>query len=165
VGLSAVVDDDAPLTRVQFLVDGVPTGAPLVAEPYAAAWDSARASADRPHVLTAQATDALGRTSLSAGVTLQVDNGPRLTGIGVSPGLTASSVRVVWTSDVPADSQVDFGTTPTYGASTPVDPRPGTQHQIEVTGLLPGTLYHVRVRSRDANGALAVSADQTFSTP
>jgi len=94
-----------------------------------------------------------------------VDNGPVISAVGVSLGLTASSARVTWATDVLSDAQVEFGPTFAYGASTPVDPRIGWTHEAQLTGLAPGTTYHYRVRSRDANGALAVSQDATFATP
>ena len=101
----------------------------------------------------------------SAGlVNVQVDNGPTIFAIAVSQGLTVRSARVNWTTDVLADSQVDFGPTVGYGSSTPIDPRVGWSHEAQLTGLAPGTMYHFRVRSRDANGALAVSQDATFAT-
>ena len=43
VPLTAVVDDDEPIARLQFFVDGVPVGAPLASAPYTIgkSWDSA----------------------------------------------------------------------------------------------------------------------------
>ena len=41
----------------------------------------------------------------------------------------------------------------------------GDSGTFVVTGLQPATTYHYRVRSRDANGALAISQDATFATP
>ena len=39
-----------------------------------------------------------------------------------------------------------------------------TAHSVALTGLTGSTLYHFRVRSRDAAGNLAVSGDVTFTT-
>ena len=165
VTLSAVVDDDTPLARVQFFVDGLPVGPPLVAAPYTVTWDGSTADARLPHTIVARASDMLGRSGTSGMVGVQVDNGPVISAVGVSLGLTASSARVTWATDVISDAQVEFGPTFAYGASTPVDPRIGWTHEAQLTGLAPGTTYHYRVRSRDANGALAVSQDATFATP
>ena len=96
---------------------------------------------------------------------MQVDNGPLISGVGVSPGLTASSVRVAWSTDLASEGQVEYGATPAYGSLSPLDPQAAVRHEIQLTGLSPGTLYHYRVRSRDANGAVANSSDQTFFTP
>jgi hypothetical protein len=163
--LSAVVDDDAPIDMVQFFVDGEPIGGPVDAAPYSAIWDSTRFGANRPHAITARASDLLGRSGTSGVVNVQVDNGPAISQIGVSPGLSASSARVTWSTDVLADGQVEYGPTAAYGLSTPINPRLDWRHDMQVTGLQPGTIYHYRVRSRDTSGAVAVSADQTFFTP
>jgi Bacterial Ig domain/Purple acid Phosphatase, N-terminal domain len=165
--LSAVVDDDAPITRLQFFVDGLPVGDALSTAPYATIWDSTglSASSSQPHLVTARATDARGRSAVSGSVGVQVDNGPRISAVTLNSGPTATSARVNWTTDMLADAQVEFGVTTTYGSMTPIDARVAWSHEMQLTGLLPATTYHYRVRSRDANGALAVSDDSTFGTP
>jgi hypothetical protein len=165
VQLSALVDDDMPLTRLQFFVDGVPVGAPVAAAPYTATWDSSGWNANLPHTISARATDLMGRSGASGQLFVQVDNGPVISSVSMSPGLTVTSARITWTTDVLSDAQVEFGPTTSYGASTAIDARPDWHHSMQLTGLAPGTQYHYRVRSRDANGALAVSADQVFFTP
>jgi hypothetical protein len=165
VPLSAVVDDDAPIARMQFFVDGRPVGAPVLTAPFTTFWDSTKVSTNQPHTITAQATDGRGRSAVSGGLGVQVDNGPKILGVTLNAGLTASSARINWTTDVLADAQIEFGTTTLYGLTTPIDVRVGWTHEMQLTGLLPGTTYHYRVRSRDANGALAVSDDLVLATP
>jgi fibronectin type III domain protein len=165
VTLSAVIDDDALLTRVQFFVDGLPVGGPAIGAPLTATWDASDADTRRPHLITAQASDALGRWSTSRALSVQIDNGPRMLAVTFSPGLTATSASVTWLTDVPADAQVEFGLTLAYGSFTPLDPRLDTRHDMQMTGLAPGALYHFRVRSRDAAGVLSLSPDQVFFTP
>jgi len=162
--LSAVVDDNVPITGLQFYVDGVAVGAPLNTAPYSLVWPSAGLSAAVPHVVSARATDALGRSSASSNVSVQVDNGPTISNVLVAPGLTASSARVTWSTDVASDGQVEYGLTTAYGLTTPVDEVTDTRHDMQLTGLSPGAAYHYRVRSRDAAGALAVSPDGTLFT-
>ncbi len=162
--LTAVVDDDAPVVRMQFYVDGQPVGAPLSAAPYAWSWTSAGLNPDLPHSISARATDAQGRTGVSSNVSVQVDNGPAISNLSAAPGLTASSARLTWTTDVVADGQVEYGTTAAYGLTTPVDPVSGVRHDLQLTGLNPGTVYHYRVRSRDAAGMVSVSPDATLLT-
>jgi hypothetical protein len=163
--LSAVVDDDVPVARLQFFVDDVAVAAPVVAPPGAATWDSTGLNPKVLHTISARATDLMGRSGTSELIGVQVDNGPAISGVTLIPGLTASSARVSWTTDMLADGQVEFGPTLAYGESTPLDSRAEWRHDMQLTGLAPGTLYHYRVRSRDANGALAVSSDQVFFTP
>jgi glucose/arabinose dehydrogenase len=79
-------------------------------------------------------------------------------------GISGTRATVTWTTDEPADTQVEYGTTTAYGASSPLDPSLVTGHQQRLTGLSPNTLYHYRVKSRDAAGNLAVSEDRTLTT-
>ncbi|TMF02898.1 MAG: hypothetical protein E6I52_08655 [Chloroflexi bacterium] len=164
VPLSAVVDDDAPIVRLQFLVDGEPAGPSQTAEPYSAVWDTRESSPTQLHMISARATDLLGRSTTSGVVSVQVDNGPLISKVTVSPGLTSTSARITWITDVLADGQVEYGPTASYGRATPIDTRVDWRHDMQLTGLAAASTYHYRVRSRDATGALAVSADQTFFT-
>src|SRR5439155_15191237 len=165
VPLSAVVDDDAPIARLQFYVDGLPVGLPITTPPYRTTWDTAGSSPNLPHLITARASDIVGRSGAAGIVSVQVDNGPDVSNVQVSRGLTATSLRVTWSTDVLADGQVEYGPTTAYGATTPTNPRLDWSHETQLTGLASGMTYHYRVRSRDANGAAAVSADGTFFTP
>ena len=88
---------------------------------------------------------------------------PQIGGVSAA-NVTSSAATITWTTDVPANSQVEYGTTPSYGTQSAVDPTLTTVHQVGLTGLTPATLYHYRVRSRDGNGTLAVSNDLTFTT-
>jgi hypothetical protein len=165
VTLTAVVDDDQPLSSLQFLVDGVPVGPPLRMGPFVQPWDTSTVAGSGPHIIAARATDVLGRTATSASVSVRVDNGPTISQVVAERGLTASSIRVRWSTDVLADSQVEYGTTTAYGLSTPQESTMEWTHEQQLTGLQPGTTYHLRVRSRDTLGAVATSADVTFTTP
>ncbi|NWG13124.1 MAG: fibronectin type III domain-containing protein [Acidobacteria bacterium] len=83
----------------------------------------------------------------------------------VSAGsITQTSAAITWTTNEAADSQVEYGTTTSYGSSTTLDSTRVTAHSQALSGLTAGTLYHYRVRSSDAAGNLAVSTDYTFTT-
>jgi Bacterial Ig domain/IPT/TIG domain/Purple acid Phosphatase, N-terminal domain/Putative collagen-binding domain of a collagenase len=77
--------------------------------------------------------------------------------------VTMTSVTVTWQTNVPANSQVEYGTSSSYGSFTALDGTMVTSHQETISGLKPGTLYHYRVHSAEANGS-AVSGDQTLTT-
>jgi len=81
-----------------------------------------------------------------------------------SQNITSTTARIAWTSNVPADSQVEYGLTTAYGISSPKDMNLVENHAILLTSLSPGTTYHYRVHSRDANQKIAVSADHAFVT-
>jgi hypothetical protein len=78
--------------------------------------------------------------------------------------LSDSGMTISWTTNEISDSQVEFGTATTYGSSTPLISTLVTSHSVQLTGLQPITLYHFRVKSRDAAGNLAKSADFTAQT-
>jgi hypothetical protein len=79
-------------------------------------------------------------------------------------GVTSGAATISWTTNEPADSQVDYGLTTAYGSSTPVQGSHVTSHALALSGLAPSTTYHYRVRSSDAAGNPAVSGDATFTT-
>lgn len=78
-------------------------------------------------------------------------------------GVNAGSATIAWTTDVVSDSQVEYGTTTAYGASSTLNPSLVTSHSVVLGTLIPSTLYHYRVRSANAAGS-AWSGDHTFTT-
>ena len=70
---------------------------------------------------------------------------------------------VTWTTNKPATSQVEYGTTSAYGNVTPINAVLDGAHTVVLTGLTPLTVYHYRVKSGDGCHDTA-SADQTFTT-
>src|SRR5260370_7582699 len=83
----------------------------------------------------------------------------------VAANVAPTSVGIDCQSNAPANSQVEYGTTTSYGSTTPVDSTMVTSHQLTVSSLKPGTGYHCRVRSTDANNNSAVSGDLPCPTP
>src|ERR1700730_4390036 len=77
---------------------------------------------------------------------------------------TPTGFQVDWLTNIPANSQVQYGTSPAYGNSTPVIPTTVTAHKMALTSLAAGTLYHYRVISTDANKNQAASDDLTAVT-
>ncbi|MFH1502381.1 MAG: fibronectin type III domain-containing protein [Candidatus Eisenbacteria bacterium] len=71
---------------------------------------------------------------------------------------------VAWETNRPADSRVEYGTTTAYGSSTTLDTSLVLSHRVTVSGLAPGTTYHVRAHSDDEFGPPAVSEDHQFAT-
>src|SRR3569832_766819 len=88
---------------------------------------------------------------------------PLITNIA-SGSIASVSAKVSWSTDEPSNSQVQYGLTTAYGSSTPLDTTLVTAHSQTITTLLPATLYHYRVLSRDAAGNLSTSSDNTFIT-
>ena len=106
--------------------------------------------------------DAAGNLAVSGDFTFTTD--PLVISNVAAGGITTSGATITWTTNENSDSQVEYGTTTAYGQSTALNPAPVTAHSRGLSGLTSGTLYHYRVRSRDAAGNLAVSGDFTFTT-
>src|SRR6266542_3196516 len=109
--------------------------------------------------------DAAGNLAVSGDFTFTTpDTTPPVISNVAAGGITTSGATITWTTNENSDSQVEYGTTTAYGQSTALNPAPVTAHSRGLSGLTSGTLYHYRVRSRDAAGNLAVSGDFTFTT-
>ncbi len=78
--------------------------------------------------------------------------------------ITGLSAAILWTTDEASSSEVQYGTTPSYG-STASGTGGVTGHSVTLGGLTPSTLYHYRVLSTDACGnGPVLSGDGTFTT-
>jgi len=98
-----------------------------------------------------------GRRERIIGSHFGVSARPLETALGnltVSPGTTTALLE--WTTPEPASTRVEYGPTPSYGSSTPLDPIPRTRHVATLTGLTQGATYYYR--------ALSVSGADTFSS-
>ncbi|MFY8199592.1 MAG: fibronectin type III domain-containing protein, partial [Pirellula staleyi] len=89
--------------------------------------------------------------------------GPTLSNVR-SSGITQNSATILWDSNVPATSRVEFGTTASFGSFSPLDSTLVTSHSVSLNGLLPDTIYSYRVLSRNAAGIETVSSTATFRT-
>ncbi len=88
---------------------------------------------------------------------------PSISGVAASL-VTSASATIMWSTSEAADGQIEYGKSTTYGASTNCNSSLATSHSGSLTGLTAGTLYHYRVKSKDAAGNQAVSTDTTFTT-
>lgn len=87
---------------------------------------------------------------------------PVISGVAAS-GISSSSATITWTTDENSDSVVEYGTTTSYG-STASNPSMVLNHSVGLSGLSASTLYHYRVKSKDAANNTATSGDFTFTT-
>jgi hypothetical protein len=82
-----------------------------------------------------------------------------------APLVSSSQATITWSTNVPSDSQVEYGTTTAYGSSSTLNSGMVVSHSQPLSGLNSQTTYHYRVKSKDSSGNLATSADTTFVTP
>jgi hypothetical protein len=88
---------------------------------------------------------------------------PVISGVVVS-AISQTNATISWTTGEPANTQVDYGTTSAYGTTTALTTSLTTPHSQLLSGLTASTTYHYRVRSADAAGNGATSADASFTT-
>jgi hypothetical protein len=81
-----------------------------------------------------------------------------------SSSVTSSGVTITWATNEDSDTQVDHGTTTTYGSTSPLNMTLTKSHSQSLSGLTANTTYHFRAKSKDATGNLGVSGDFTFKT-
>ena len=83
----------------------------------------------------------------------------------VTATTTTTTATITWTSAVPANSQITYGTTTSYGSSSALNSNLVTTHSAALTSLTAGTTYHYRVLSADSTGVLVTGLDNVFTTP
>ena len=96
---------------------------------------------------------------------------PTITGVQVS-AQAIKEVGILWNTDQPSSSQVEWGTTSSYGNKTEItdDPTSGkvlgaVTHGVTINGLTKNTAYNYRVISKNKDGLESKSDDNTFTTP
>lgn len=89
---------------------------------------------------------------------------PKVTSVKVSD-VTFSSAVISWTTSEPATSQVEYGTSKSYGLVA-TDNNLVTAHKLKLNSplIVPAQQYNYRVKSTDAAGNAATSPDSTFKT-
>jgi hypothetical protein len=76
-----------------------------------------------------------------------------------------TTATVTWTTDIVANSLVEYGQTSGYASGTVSNAAFVTSHSADLLNLQPCTTYHYRVSSMDPVGQTTVSGDETFTMP
>jgi hypothetical protein len=79
--------------------------------------------------------------------------------------LTADTAIIRWDTDAPADSQIEYGASASYGQTASLIESPVRSHALLLPNLTPNTTYHYRVISKDLAGKQAISRDFLLTTP
>jgi len=77
--------------------------------------------------------------------------------------IKSTSAAINWTTDEASDTQVEYGTTLSFGYITTADTSLVTNHSQTIS-VAPSKQYYYRVLSRDASGNLSVSEPYTFKS-
>ena len=79
--------------------------------------------------------------------------------------IASSTVTIAWQTDLPADSQIEYGNSVNLGSLTPLSSTLTTSHSVTISGLSPNTNYTYRIKSKPSGALVAtVSGLHEFST-
>ncbi|HRV80034.1 MAG TPA: DUF1349 domain-containing protein, partial [Planctomycetota bacterium] len=179
--LDPLSPEDGPIGGVAPRVltfNATPSGGSIVADPGLAAYAcdevvSLLAVPD-PGFAFSNWTGDLSGNANPASLTMDVDHTfgavfvpinvpPVITNVQVAPG--TDDALVTWTTDVPATSRVEFGTTLAFGSMVE-SANLVTSHQLLLPGLMPTTQYQFQVSSVGAGGQTIAPSDVfTTQTP
>lgn len=166
VDVTANASDANPIAGVYYKLDNYNLLAEEVSSaPYRVSWNSVKVP-NGSHAITPVARDFFGNLTEGAPITVTVANASLA--ISASPtvsAITASGANIFWTTNVPSDSQVEYGTSagPPYTSETPLNSSLVASHSAALSGLSPAITYHYRVKS-SVGGVTAHSLDATFTT-
>lgn len=123
---------------------------------------------DTAYHFRARSADANGNEAVSADSNLTTlappdTAAPILSDLSITD-ITSATATIVWTTNEPATSQVEYGLIGSYGSTTPLDAYLVAGHSVSLGGLAAGTTYHCRIISGDAAGNVVTSDDQAFMT-
>lgn len=123
------------------------------------------AGGNKTYYYKVSAVSAAGEGAASAPLSIYFyDNAPPLISAVAVSAVTGTGAVITWRTDEASSSQADYGTSSSYGLTTPLNPSLVTSHTVALAGLANDTLIHYRVRSADAGGNTAVSSDFSFRT-
>ncbi|MBI3231860.1 MAG: fibronectin type III domain-containing protein [Candidatus Doudnabacteria bacterium] len=130
-------------------------------------------SADTEYHFHVASTDSAGNTRTSGDETFttlantvnnQVNSASPIVSDVAEATDSPSSITISWVTDQPADSQILYGYHSSYGLTSSINTALTTSHSVTLTGLSAGTTYHYQIKSKNVNGAYAVTTDEDFTT-
>lgn len=130
--------------------------------------DLAGLTADTIYHFNVVTADASGHTTTTVDDTFRTLSGLDITAPVISDiqviNITETGATVIWTTDEPANSKVEYGLTDSYELGEVSAADLVTSHSLDLSGLLGDTTYHFRVTSVDSSNNAASSSDDTFTT-
>jgi hypothetical protein len=125
-------------------------------------------AADTSYSYEVYSVDDAGNQSTSAATgtfsTSSADTTPPVISNIQASGITTNEATITWSTNETSTSQVEYGPDTNYGNSTTLDTNLVISHSVSLIGLASETLYHYRVRSKDASGNESISQDDTVTT-
>ncbi|MDD5688424.1 MAG: carbohydrate-binding protein [Elusimicrobia bacterium] len=98
-------------------------------------------------------------------IRLTPDTTPPVVSAVIPTNITGSGTVITWTTNEPANSQVQYGTILPYSNTTTLSDTSGVYtHSVTLSGLTENTVYHYRMVSVDMNGNTTTTGDYSFTT-
>jgi phosphodiesterase/alkaline phosphatase D-like protein len=124
--------------------------------------------ADTTYHYRVKSRDGSGNITVSADYSFDTPQAPDVTKPVISDikviGVTDSSAVITWQTNELSDSQVEYGLDVSYGSESLLSATLLLSHSVKLEHLNENTVYHYRVKSRDAAGNISVSDDESFQT-
>src|SRR3989339_246266 len=119
----------------------------------------------RYHFRTISADENMNKTISDDNVfTTAVNKNPPIITNVIKTNITDTSITIIWATDKPATTQVEYGFTKEYGSQNPENTSLAVNHILTLKNLVPDKSYHFRVISMDDSGNKAILGDYTFKT-
>lgn len=112
--------------------------------------------------LVGSTANSCGHSFTTTGPPVAADTTPPSTSLVAVSSISADSASIQWSSSEIANSQIQYGTTMSYGSETPIKTESALSGNALLSNLTPSTTYHFRVRSYDLVGNVGFSGDYTF---
>ncbi|MBI2450782.1 MAG: hypothetical protein HYV52_00365 [Parcubacteria group bacterium] len=133
--------------------------------------DLANLSAATTYYYYVKSTDSLGNTTTDKNNNMYYSfrtaldlNPPIISNIS-TPVISSEAGVIVWTTDEPATSQVQYGgQSGSYTTTTTLDSALSINHVVSLTGLNSETNYYYKVKSKDAAGNETISVENVLKT-
>lgn len=151
-----------PIATVEYFIDGISIGEKVTA-PYSLTYDFSLL-ADGSHKISALTTDTLGTTASTEITVSTKDLNPITISQITIKSLSATSEDITWMTDKESTSTITYYP---EGSTTPevIQSAESTLlHRTTLTNLLPNKKYFVTIRAVDAEGNVATSEIQNFTT-
>ena len=161
VTLNLSAKDLFGVSQMQFSNDNI-TWSPPEAYKTSKTWTIP--SGDGTKTVYAKFKDKAGNWSKVYSDTIILDTIPAVISNVRGTSITATGASILWDTDTPATSQVEYGATAAYGSKSAYAAALVKPHTANLSSLKQYTLYHFRVISKDDIGNTAVSPDYTFTT-
>lgn len=101
---------------------------------------------------------------MNASVQVTIDTTPPVISDVQAGAINDTCATINWTTNEASNSIVDYGTSSGSYPNSTWNETAVTSHQINLTGLTPGTKYYYVVKSQDLAGNQAISAEYNFTT-